>query len=177
MLSGVQAYTYAAWPTRYAPGAGTRRGVLFRRRDVRRRFGGRNLCRSSTEADEGRIEGIEPAAQARGIVAIRIIGHEDDLDPARIRGWHVLERLGDVRHVHRTDVGAMRIAEEQQGDVTIGFLAEIEGLPLGIGEGECRLFLRRRKGQSLDLVGGVGRRGGGIGLGGADERHDNSAGQ
>ena len=96
---------------------------------------------SPAQADERRVESVEPCAQAGGRVALRVVGDEYHLDPARVGGWHILERLGDVRHVHRTDVGAVGIAEEEQDDVSVGFLAEVERAAFGIGQRERRLFL------------------------------------
>ena len=98
----------------------------------------------SGEADKTPVEEIQPASQHGRRITCGIGGHEDELDLIRNSGGQFFQRGAQVRHVHRTLIGAIRVAEEQKRDVTLGPLPEIECRTGSIGEDESRLRQRWR---------------------------------
>ena len=115
-----------------------------RQRDARGPLDRLNGPFRSGEADKTRVEEIQPATQHNGRITRGIGGHEDELDAIRNFGGQYFERGAQVRHVHRTLIGAVRVTEEQKRDVTVGALPEIECRTGSIGEDESRLRQRRR---------------------------------
>ena len=66
------------------------------------------------------------------------------LDLIRNARGHFLQRGAQVRHVHGTLIGAIRVTKEQKRDITLGPLLEVKGSTGGIRQDESRLRLRRR---------------------------------
>ena len=73
------------------------------------------------QADERRVEAVEVGAQRRRVVAGRVGGHEAPRRPAsRCSVVEPGHRRGEVGHHHRADVGAVGVAEEDQGQRLVG---------------------------------------------------------
>src|SRR5690606_39910301 len=87
----------------------------------------------------------------------------------------LVARLGDLGQVDRAHVGAMRVAEVHEGELPIRLLGEVEGVPVGVGEGEVRLRRRLRDGDALELVGGHPAPAGGQHTDQNEEREDTQA--
>ena len=129
--------TWLAWPTVYLP-SGCRwlehrlgdAGAAFRIDDLRLRPG---------EPDERDVEVVEPLADDRRRVALRVGGHEDDLDLLVHLARHLVEHRRDVGHVERAHVGAARVPEVQEGDVALSLLAEVVRGARRVGEREVGL--------------------------------------
>ena len=85
--------------------------------------------------------GVEPAqvlAEHRRGVARRVGRHEDDLQLLDQRRVEPAQGDRDVGHRRRADVGAVRVAEEQQRRLARGRGREVEGRAAGVGERERR---------------------------------------
>src|SRR6185436_100091 len=108
------------------------------------------LIKSAPEADEFRVELVEPRADDLGRIAVGIGGDEYDFHLPLDLGIEGVECRGDVREVDRTDVRAMGIAEEEQRDLALGLLAEIELRSVGRGEREVGLGNRLAKRRSRE---------------------------
>jgi hypothetical protein len=70
--------------------------------------------------------------------------YEDKLDLIRNTDRHLPQRGAEVRHVHRTLVGAIGIAEEQERDVSTRSLPEIKMSARGVGKNEPGFWQGRR---------------------------------
>src|SRR5690606_11146426 len=110
---------------------------LERHRDPDSHLGGFELLGSPGQTYEARVELVQELAQDLGCVALGVDGHEDHHRRLGDLG-KLIEGLGDLGEMHRADVGAVRVAEVQEGELAAGRLGEMERVPVGVGEGEVR---------------------------------------
>ena len=107
-------------------------------RDASGLLGCSGLVFATAEADKGLVEVVQPGAEHGLPVASGVDGHEDDQDAlAEILGLAVVG-IGDVGHRGRACVRAVGVAEVEIGQLAAGASEEIEGLAVGVGEGEVR---------------------------------------
>src|SRR5215472_7093615 len=118
--------------------AAVARLTLARSRDARHPLNSLDRMVASRETDELRVEIVEPAAQLRRCVPFRIGGNKNQLDLSGYVRRQFLKRGAKIRHVHRTLIGAIRVAEEQQSNCSIGPAPEIERSSGSVGKNESR---------------------------------------
>jgi hypothetical protein len=97
-------------------------GVLVRavgrfRIDGKGAFDGGDLLARAGQADEARVEIGKIVGDYLGRVAQRIDGDEDRLDRVAVMAEQ-FEGLGQAQQGHRADIGALRIAEEDQRETS-----------------------------------------------------------
>jgi hypothetical protein len=131
----------------------------------------------SREADKISIEIVEPPAQLHRGVARGTRRNKNKLDLAGNIGGQLLQSHADIRHVHRTLIGAIAVAEKEECNQPPALFQKSNGAPevsvrtnLGLGRGGVTptLFpeLQRHRLNSLicatdfcyDYFGGAGTR-------------------
>ena len=117
---------------------GRARVFLGDRRHEQRLRDGIELVVGGNEADERRVEGVEPLAQERGRVAVGVAGDEDDLHLRGLVGLHLLQGRVHVGHDRGADVGAVGVANVDERELVRGLLRQVVGLAGGVGEDEIR---------------------------------------
>ena len=86
------------------------------------------------QPDERRVEPVEVVAQHRLVVARRVGGHEDHLHLLAVGLVEPGQRRGQRGHHDLADVGAVGVAEEDQGQRLVGVGGERERLAVGVGQ-------------------------------------------
>ena len=84
-------------------------------------FGGRDASRRLRRLYFGVASGkpydilakmIQPEAQRTRVIPIRIRRHKNDLEAGCYFLWQLLERAAQIGHVHRADIGTIRVTEK-----------------------------------------------------------------
>jgi hypothetical protein len=114
------------------------------RRSPRRLLGCFDGGFGSRQTNKAIVKLIEPAAQHRGNVTCGIGGHKNKLDLIRDTGWDFLRRRSNIRHVHRTLIGAIRVPKKEERDGPLRSLPEIERSAGGVSEDKSRFRQGRR---------------------------------
>ena len=125
------ARTWVPWVTSYPP--------LGRRRPLAT---GTPTCWATSlilgqrpgDADEGGVEPVEPVPQHRSGVPGRVGGDEHDLHVGAVGRVELEHRRGQRRHRGRALVGAVRVAEEDEGEALVRAVGQGEGLTAGVGQ-------------------------------------------
>ena len=107
----------------------------------------------SCESDKSPVEVGQVVTEHVGRVPLWIDGDEDHQGLAgdvRV----LVEHLGQLRQVNRTDVRARGVAEVDQRQPAFGLLGECEGVAVDVGQGEVRLRSGRLDGDSREVTGG-----------------------
>lgn len=106
---------------------------------VERLLYGSEFVGSTDESNKRAVEVVQPRAEPLRCVPFGIDADHDNLDLVRRLWWQFVQHGRDVRHVDRAYVGTVRVAEEQERDISLSLCPKIERFTRRRGEGEICL--------------------------------------